>query len=267
MQPVPVNQFPGNSDPEPDWDAYFDQSVRIVRRMIRSMDDTLLRESWRRDLDLFFIHRRFGRLDRNARKAHELLREMVEAPQVPSLGDIQALTEGRAISLLNVCRLRYCLEVARKARNDTVLFYFNVDRASANESERHLPVTAGKVIPSINVFDKERYAEVKAALGIAQGELTAFAGRVVQRSLNIDFFEGELERGSPSETTGERTGYYRLTDFMAGVIYSFLTSKAEPLHYPLQPQNFYLPRDPTYGPGRGKWCRSMLRNRGNYWPA
>lgn len=116
------------------------------------------------------------------------------------------------------------------------------------------------------MFDPERYAEAKKELGITLGELTTFAGRAVKKNLNVDFFEGELERGSPSESSGERTGFYRLTDYMAGVVYEFLKSKAEPLEYELKPQNFYMPRDPTYGPGRGKWCRSTLRNRGNYWP-
>src|SRR5580658_8008589 len=171
--------------------------------MIPTMDDTLLQESWSRDLDLFFIHQRFGRLDGNVRRVVDLLRDAAGSPQAPGNGDIQALTEGRAISLVSICRLRYCLEQARRARNDTLLFYFNVERSVENRANRNLPVTTRRVIPSINVFDAERYTEVKTALGISPGELTTFASRAVQRSLNVEFFERELEQGSPSETTRE----------------------------------------------------------------
>jgi hypothetical protein len=267
LKPLKFHEVPGRPTPEPDWDGYFHRSFRIIQRMIPSMDDVLLQESWSGDLDLFFIHRRFGRLENNVRTVSDHLREMVDPGQVPSASDIQALTEGRAISLMSVCRLRYCLEEARRVKHERILFYFSIDRMAPNEADRRIPITAGKVIPTINVFDKTRYAEAKAALPIAQGELTAFAGRAVGRNLNPSKFEGELENGSISESTGRRTGYYRLTDHMARIVYEFLLSKAGPAGYALQPQNYYLPRDPTYGPGRGKWCRSLVRNSGNYWPA
>jgi hypothetical protein len=232
--------------------------------MVPTLDDSLLREGWHRDLDLFFVNSKFGRLANDIRGAQDYLRELVDVQQVPT--DLQALTEGRAVSILNVCRLRFCLEEARRRKHVPLLFLFNVDLSAEVRAQRELPVKVGSIIPSINVFDPRRYSEVKEALGISEGELTMFASKAARKSLNVSYFEGELEKGSLSGH-GERSGYYRLTDYMAGIVYSFLQSKAEPLGYQLEPQNYYLPRDPSYGPGKGKWCKSLVRNRGNYWPS
>jgi hypothetical protein len=234
--------------------------------MIPSMDDTLLQKSWSRDLDLFFVDRKLGRIANNVRRVHDELRRIADAPQVPSYGDIQALTQGEAISLLSVCRLRYCLELARRTNNIQLLFFFEIDPAAPGSQNKGIPINAGKVIPSINVFDRDRYAEVKRDLNIQLGELTAFANQAMRRNLNAELFEGELERGYSPAKDGNSTGFYRVTDYVAGIIYNFLTLKAGPVGYDLRPLSHYLPRNPTHGPGNGKWCRSLLRGHGNYWP-
>lgn len=261
MQPAKVH--PG--DLEPDWQAYLDRHIRIVRKMIPKMDDSLIQESWSRELDLFFVDEKFGRIANNkARPVRDLLKAMVDPIQAPSENDIRALAEGRAISLISICRLRYCLEEARRVNHVPLLEYFNVDLAA--KPAPRFPVAVGRIIPSMNVFDTKRYAEVKKVLGIVQGELTAYASKALGRTLNESYFEIDLEKGSLSGT-GAPSGYYRLTDHMAGIIYDFLKFKADPKGYALGPQSHYLPRDPTYGPGNGKWCRSLQRNRGNYWRA
>ena len=259
MKPVPTHQVPGRS-PEPDWDRYYDLCFEIVHRMVPSMDDTLLRDSWSRELDLFFIDRKFNRLRGNVRRAYDQLRAMVDPEQVPSYNDINALTEGEAISLLSTCRLRYCLEVARRQHNEMIQYLFALE-------DKGIPIVPGKVIPSINVFDTERYRAVKSDLGIGHGELTAHASHLIHRTLNPELFEVALEQGCSAGQLGQSKGFYRLTDHMANAIYSFLQEKAAAKGYQLRSSNYYFPRNPTHGPGNGKWCKSLRRNHGNYWPS
>src|SRR5262245_8316790 len=212
--------------------------------MIPTMDETLLRASWSRELDLFFIDRKFNKLRGNVKTAHDLLKEAVGPSQVPSYADIQALTEGTAISLLSVCRLRYCLEEARRARNDLIEFFFVLDK--------RMPIRPGRVVPSINVFDSDRYRTVTRDLDVQKGELTDPARKAIGMTLNVALFEENLETGYSAGKTGESKGFYRLTDYMTAVVYQFLQSKAAVRGYELQPMNFYFPRNPTHGPGNGK---------------
>lgn len=257
MRPVPFHQVPGRAQPEPSWDDYLDGNFRTVRRLVPTLDDALIRDSWTRELDLFFVDRRFNRLRGNVNEAHYLLRSMAGPEQVPSKADINALTEGVAISLLSVCRLRYCLELARRTRHEVVTYFFSL--------ESGIPIVPGQVIPSINVFDADRYRIASEEMGVMSGELTAYVSRAVGRVLNADLFEASLAAGYSAGRGGQSRGFYRLTDYMANSVYGFLQSKAAEKNYPLRPPNYYLPRNPRYGPGHGKWCRSLRRNHGNYW--
>ncbi len=261
MRAVPYHTDPGNPEKsKPDWDEYYNSNLRIIRRMVPDLDDTLLQLACNIDLDLAFIDHKFKNLRGSARPVHEQMKSLVAPFQIPSYDDFRAITEGRAISLLSVCRLRHCMEVVRRDSNQYL-------KSCLLGSNGELPVRSGKVITSLNVFDYTRYRRIKQNLNIKKGELTAHASKRTGRNLNVELFEGALEGGYSAGKGGNSKGYFRITDFMAEIVYDFLREKSGLAGYQLEPRDHFLPRNPTYGKGNGKWCRSLVRDHGNFWEA